>query len=196
MIATYDWETYEFCQDLQLSDQETNARMRVAHQIYPDGRRQRYELAFLVRRKIPREVRMMIVEFLKELIRSTNTKLESWLGVAIVDVYTKYLEKWERLPYSLNYIHETCKGFCATCGEPNKDRKMTKYLRPGIPFIIPKISMAVMVICYDCTLRGLTFDLDTKTVHYPPVMPSIQMIDKRRRERYAKVITQGTLNPK
>ena len=187
MISTFDWEIYELCVDLQLSDDETNARMRIAHQLYPDERRQRYEMAIKIR-TLPLEIRYMIVEYLKDLIRTQGPKIEKWLGQAIKEQYKNKLSDWQKIPQAYHYAHEICRGFCFACGEPNKDRMTAKYLSKGQRFKIPKMSIAIMIICFDCNIRGIRFCGLHQHIVWPEKMENRVTYNARLRSGRAKML--------
>lgn len=119
--------------------------------------RGRFELA-IVAAHLPESVRLIIVEFMAQLIRTTGPR-ETLRFYATLMIYHRNMHLREP-QFKVWYAHmyyENCKGYCMRCGEPSNWEHLRKNrgrLR------LPKYGLSMMGMCIVCLRNGYGFNND------------------------------------
>jgi hypothetical protein len=138
--------------------------------------------------KLPTEVRMMILSYLKQLLTYTGSQLPRALTFEFFVFHREALNDWARRTVSHNCVYSCCKGYCLNCGEPAQAlRNVVKEKRedPKWRYRLPVYGLALMGICYFCICMGYNYDKVKGTVEAPSLVRL-----KNRKMHYPNITTQ------
>jgi hypothetical protein len=161
---TQDYQEFEFQE--QICEREYNMFIRRT--------RAKTEISLADRvNQLPYDIRLIILNYLKELLTYGQPKLPALLQVEFFNWHRNERFEWFKTPYAHMTTYDLNRGYCSNCGEPAQQLRCldhSKRYDKRWRYKLPLNTLTLMGICYFCLCMGYNYDYHTDSVAFPRYM--------------------------